>query len=78
MSPPKKATAPHGRGAGADTRANQSAESYNADRHETVMRQMADRIHRLERREGWWLAAVNSRRPCCPRCYRDEWAETVA
>jgi hypothetical protein len=72
MSPPEKATAPRGRGAGADTERNQSAESY---RHETVMRQMADRVRALERREHWWIAAVKSGRPCCPMCRRQEWAE---
>lgn len=25
--------------------------------------------------EGWWRRAVANGQPCCPRCYREEWAE---
>jgi hypothetical protein len=48
------------------------AEGYRA--HQVEMYALARRLADLERRRGWWLAAVLRDEPCCAMCSRrDEW-----
>lgn len=72
-----KRKGPDGTGPDATTNRHQP-EPYNADRHETVMRQMADRIRWLDTHTDWWARAVADDVPCCQRCRRRKWAEESA
>jgi hypothetical protein len=45
---------------------------------EAELRFTVNRLAYQWERRHWWLDAVRSGRPCCPRCYRSEWAEAIA